>query len=132
MTFVANQSTALPKLDLIKLILVAEGAGVADDRIVEMANAFDIVITQDIPLAARVVEKMAVAISPRGELFDDNTVHSRLASRNLMEQFRSSGIETKGQKPISNKDLQTFANALDRTITRSQKQLKRHSDSQSG
>ena len=131
LSFVANQSISIPKSDLINLILVADGSGVADDQIVDSVNPFDIVITQDIPLAARVVEKMGVAIGPRGELFDDKTVHSRLASRNLMEQFRSSGVETRGQKPLSNKDLQSFANALDRTITRSRKELKLYSDSQS-
>lgn len=89
----------------------------ADDLIAERAVKGDIVITQDIPLAARVVEKEAVAIGPRGEVFDDKTVHSRLASRNLMEQFRSAGQDTRGPKPLGNKDVQTFANALDRTIT---------------
>ena len=78
----------------------------------------DVVITGDIPLAARVVDKSAIAIGVRGELFDENSVHDRLASRDLMEQFRSEGIETRCPSPLTKKHLQTFANVLDRTLTR--------------
>lgn len=124
LTFVANQSIGIPKAPNIHLVLVHDGADVADDMIIEQMSACDIVITQDIPLAARVVEKMGVAIGPRGELFDDNSVHSRLASRNLMEQFRSAGHETRGQKPLNKKDIQVFANALDRSITLCRKKLR--------
>lgn len=115
---VANQAMQIPKSRLIRLQLVAHGADEADNLIVESMNAGDVVITGDIPLAARVVEKSGVAIGTRGELYDDDSVHSRLASRNLMEQFRSAGMETSGPKPLSSKDVQTFANLLDRTLTR--------------
>ena len=115
---VANQAMQIPKSRLIRLQLVAHGADEADNLIVESMNAGDVVITGDIPLAARVVEKSGVAIGTRGELYDDDSVHSRLASRNLMEQFRSAGMETSGPKPLSSKDVQAFANLLDRTLTR--------------
>jgi uncharacterized protein YaiI (UPF0178 family) len=59
-----------------------------------------------------------------GELFDDRSVHGRLAARNLMEHFRSAGLETRGPRPLSGKDTQSFANALDRTIVRCQKQVR--------
>ena len=124
MAFVANQSIGIPKAPNIHLVIVSDGADVADDMIVEQMSAYDIVITQDIPLAARVVEKLGVAIGPRGEQFDDNSVHSRLASRNLMEKFRSAGHETRGPKPLSKKDTQAFANALDRSITLCRKKLR--------
>lgn len=114
----------MARTELVQLIVVHDGADVADDLIAERANEGDIVITQDIPLAARVVEKNAVAIGPRGEIFDDKSVHSRLASRNLMEQFRSAGHETRGPKPLDSRDVQAFANALDRTITRCRKKQK--------
>ena len=117
-TLVANQSIAIPQSKFIDRITVRDGADVADNVIVERTVAGDIVITADIPLAARVVEKEAVAIGMRGELFDDGSVHSRLASRNLMDQIRSSGVETSGPKPLGPKDIQTFANQLDRTLTR--------------
>lgn len=123
LTFVANQSINVPRSELVHLIVVSDGADVADDLIAEKAGPGDVVVTQDIPLAARVVEAGAVAIGPRGEVFDDKSVHSRLASRNLMEQFRSAGHETRGPKPLGNKDVQAFANSLDRTITRCRKKM---------
>lgn len=115
---VANQTMQIPSTELIQLITVPEGADVADDKIVEMLAPGDVVITGDIPLAARVAEKSGIAIGTRGELFDDDTVHERLASRNLMEQFRSAGVDTSGPKPLTQKNIQTFANLLDRTLTR--------------
>jgi uncharacterized protein YaiI (UPF0178 family) len=117
-TLVANQSMHVPPSKLIRLITVPEGADVADDRIVEMLAPGDVVVTGDIPLAARVVGKAAIAIGVRGELLDENSVHDRLASRDLMEQFRSAGVDTRGPSPLTQKDIQTFANQLDRTLTR--------------
>ena len=119
--FIANQSVNIPDSKLISSIVVPHGADLADHKIVDMMNEGDVVITSDIPLAARVVEKGGVAIGSRGELLDDKTVHSRLASRNLMDQLRSAGMTTGGPKPLSQKDIQTFANQLDRTITRAMK-----------
>lgn len=118
LVLVANQSIHVPDSELIRLITVSEGADVADNKIVAMLAPGDVVITGDIPLAARVVEKSAIAIGVRGELFDDNSVHDRLASRDLMEQFRSAGVDTRGPSPLSQKNIQTFANLLDRTLTR--------------
>ena len=117
-TLVANQGMYSPSTDLINVITVPHGADVADDKIVSLVNKNDLVITGDIPLAARVVEKGALAIGTRGELFDANSVQGRLATRNLMEQFRSSGMETSGPKPINSKETQAFANQLDRIVTR--------------
>ncbi|MFK7767802.1 MAG: YaiI/YqxD family protein [Mariniblastus sp.] len=120
-TLVANQSMRIPSSEFIKIITVPHGADVADQRIVDLMRAGDLVITGDIPLAARAVEKGGVAIGTRGELFDDDNVHSRLASRNLMEHLRSSGMETSGPKPQSQKDVQTFSNQLDRMLTKLRK-----------
>lgn len=117
-TLVANQSIAIPKSDFIDRITVSDGADVADGKIVQLMQAGDLVITDDIPLAARVVEKGGVAIGMRGQTYDDASVHSRLASRNLMDQMRSAGIQTSGPKPYSNKDLQQFSNTLDRLLTK--------------
>lgn len=102
----------------MRSIAVPHGADVADDQIVDLMDSGDVVITADIPLAARVVEKSGTAIGPRGELFDEGTVYSKLASRNLMDQLRSAGMETSGPSPLSQKDVQAFANLLDRTLTR--------------
>lgn len=116
--FVANQSVRIPKTELISLVTVQDGADIADDYIADQMSAKDVVITQDIPLAARVIENGGVAIGVRGQLYDDSNIQSRLGTRNLMEQLRSAGMETSGPKPLNQKDVQTFANALDRTLTR--------------
>jgi len=118
LNLVANQAMRIPSSDLIQLMTVPEGADIADDKIVELLEPGDVVVTGDIPLAARVVEKSGIAIGVRGELYDDSSVHDRLASRDLMEQFRSAGVDTMGPKPLTKKDIQTFANLLDRTLTR--------------
>ncbi len=115
---VANQSMRAPTSDLIRIITVRDGADIADNTIVEQMVPGDVVITSDIPLAARVVDKGGIAIGTRGEVFDDASVHGRLASRNVMEHLRSAGMETSGPAPICQKDVQTFANSLDRTLTR--------------
>ena len=115
---VANQSVRTPDSKLISAITVRDGADIADNMIVEKMVSGDIVVTGDIPLAARVVEKNGVAIGTRGELFDESSIQSRLATRNLMEQFRAAGMETSGPKPMNQKDIQAFANQLDRLLTK--------------
>lgn len=115
---VANGGMHCPKTRWTRLQIVPHGADAADDWIVANMQPGDLVITGDIPLASRVVENEGIAIGTRGEIFDDASVHGRLATRNLMEQFRSAGVETKGPKPLSSKDVQEFANALDRWLVR--------------
>lgn len=117
-TLIANQSIRVPKSEFIDAILVPHGADIADKKIIELMRAGDVVITGDIPLAADVVKKGGIAIGTRGELFDDSSVKSRLATRNLMDQLRGAGIETSGPKPQSQKNVQTFANQLDKMLTR--------------
>ncbi len=115
---VANAPMWIPKSDLLSILVVPHGADVADNRIVESLQPGDIVITGDIPLAARVVDAQATAIGIRGQLYDDSNVHGRLATRNLMEQLRSAGMETAGPRPFDPKDAQAFANQLDRVLTK--------------
>jgi uncharacterized protein YaiI (UPF0178 family) len=121
---VANGGMQVPKSSLIQLMTVSHGADIADDRIVELMKPTDLVITADVPLAARVVKKGSTAIGPRGQLYDDDTVHARLASRNIGEQLRSAGLTTSGPKPLGPKDVQAFANLLDRIVTRMLKRKK--------
>lgn len=118
---VANGGMRIPETSLITMITVRHGADVADNKIVELVRPGDLVVTDDIPLAARVVAKHAIAIGTRGELFDDASVHSRLASRDLMDQLRAAGVDTRGPKPQGSKHVQAFSNQLDRTLTRLQK-----------
>jgi len=115
-TFVANQSIHLPKTALLDLIQVGQGADIADDEIANKCEAGDLIITADIPLAARVVEKGAWALDPRGTMYDSNNIGQILRLRNFMDSLRSNGVETGGPNGCGQKEKQKFANALDRFI----------------
>ncbi len=115
-TFVANQYLRLPPSDYIDMIQVGEGADVADDKIADSCAAGDIVITADIPLAARIVEKGSVAIDPRGTLYDRNNIGQILGMRDFMDELRGSGVDTGGPNSFSAKERQKFANQLDRLL----------------
>jgi uncharacterized protein YaiI (UPF0178 family) len=91
---------------------------VADSEIVERVSRGDLVVTQDIPLAAAVVELGADAVSPRGERFTPDNIKSRLSMRNFMTELRDSGVRTGGPAPLSAPDKQNFANALDTWLAR--------------
>lgn len=116
MTLVANKALRTPASRLIRSMQVASGFDVADDRIVEQVQAGDLVITSDIPLAAKVIERGAHALSPRGELFTPDNIRERLAMRNFMSQLRDSGVQTGGPAALSLSDRQAFANHLDRLL----------------
>ncbi|MFH1727189.1 MAG: YaiI/YqxD family protein [Pseudomonadota bacterium] len=115
---VANCYVRTPPDTNIKVIVVARGTDVADDKIVELVQAGDLVITSDIPLASRVVKKSAFALSSHGEFFDDKNIGSRLAIRNLLEELRTDGIQSSGPAPYSAKNKADFANALNRFIVK--------------
>lgn len=116
LTLVANRGLQVPRSPWIRMVQVPHGFDVADNHIVEMAVAGDLVITADIPLAAAVVEKGASALNPRGELYTRDNVQGLLDMRNFMDTLRSSGVETGGPPALSNGDRQNFAAQLDRWI----------------
>ena len=118
LVLVANQTMNAPASEWISVLTVPHGADKADDRILEQIKENDIVVTGDIPLAARVVAKGSIAIGVRGELFDESSIGQTLASRNLMDYLRSAGLETSGPPPFGAMDIQKFTNQLDRTVTR--------------
>ncbi len=113
LVFVANQPLNIVSTSLIKSIRVSKGVDMADNYIVENVEKHTLVITADIPLAAQVLEKGAIALNPRGEMYHADTIRNRLAIRNVMDEMRSSGIQTGGPKAISKSDIQKFSNALD-------------------
>lgn len=121
LVLVANQTMNAPENPLISIVTVPHGADKADDRIIDQIQPGDIVVTQDIPLAARAVEKECIAIGVHGELLDESSIGHRLATRNLMDQMRSAGMETRGPRPFDAKNLQSFANQLDRLLTRARR-----------
>ena len=98
---------------LVNLIIVDQGADAADDWIVEHIETGDIVITNDIPLAARCLKKKANPIKPNGTLFTDNSIGIALATRDLMQTLRESGEITGGPRPFSRKDRSSFLSALE-------------------
>lgn len=114
---VANKTLNTPSSIYIKRIQVSSGLDVADDYIADIVSPGDLVITADIPLAGRVVDKHGIALDPRGELFTKETIKQRLSMRNFMETLRSSGLQTSGPSAFNAKDKQQFANALDRFLT---------------
>ena len=113
LVFVANQPFNVVSTSLIKSIQVGKGFDVADNYIVENVEKQTLVVTADIPLAAQVLEKGAMALNPRGEIYHADMIRQRLAMRNFMDEMRSSGIQTGGPKPMSKTDIQKFSNALD-------------------
>ncbi len=116
MTLVANRSLRVPDSPVIDTLLVAAGDDVADQAIVERVMSGDLVISGDIPLAAAVIEKGAVVLSPHGELLTRDNVRARLSMRNFMDELRSGGVQTGGPAAFSKKDRENFANALDRLL----------------
>lgn len=115
---VANQYMSTPDSEYITSVVVGNGLNVADDKIVELAEEGDLVITADIPLADRVVEKKAFALNPRGKLYTIDNVKESLAMRNLMTDLRNNGMETSGPPPFTKKDSQEFSNQLDKFLTK--------------
>jgi uncharacterized protein YaiI (UPF0178 family) len=97
---------------------VDSGFDVADDRIVELMQTGDLVITADIPLAAAAIEKNGHALNPRGEFYTEDNIQERLAVRNMLDELRGCGIETGGPSAFSSCDKQAFANQLDRFLAK--------------
>lgn len=115
-TLVANQFIQVPRGPWFKSMQVPSGFDVADDRIVELIQPGDLAITADIPLAAKVVEKGAFALNPRGTFYTAENIRQRLNMRNFMEELRSSGVQVGGPASFSQQDRMAFANALDRFL----------------
>ena len=118
LVFVANQPLNIIKNVRVQCVQVQQGFDVADNYIVEKIEKNELVITADIPLAAQILEKGALALNPRGDIYHRDTIRQRLAIRNLMDEVRSSGIHMGGPKAIDKSDIQKFSNALDRYLTK--------------
>ena len=119
LTLVANQALNTPAAKNITALQVPRGFDVADDEIVRRMSSGDLVITSDIPLAAEAIEKGGFALSPRGEMLTSENVRARLNMRDFLDTMRSSGVDTGGgPAAYSQRDKQTFANELDRFLTK--------------
>jgi uncharacterized protein YaiI (UPF0178 family) len=115
---VSNSPIAIRRDPHIERVIVPAGMDAADDWIAERAAKGAIVITQDIPLAARAVKAGAVAIAPNGKPFTEDSIGMALATRNLMDSLRSAGEITGGPRPFAPKDRSVFLQSLDREIVR--------------
>ena len=120
-TLIANQFLRTPPSKFISSVQVEAGFDVADNAIVERLSAGDLVITQDIPLADEVISKGGSALSPRGMLYTKENIKDHLSRRDMLDELRSSGVVTGGPAALDKKDVQTFANGLDRFLTRAQR-----------
>jgi len=118
LTLVANQPLRIPPSPLIHFVKVGAGMDIADKEIVKRLAADDLVITADIPLAAEVISKGGLALNPRGELYTEDDIQSRLSMRDFMDSLRGSGVDTGGPAPLRPNDRAAFANNLDKILAK--------------
>lgn len=118
---ISNMWIRIPTEPWLEQIVVNDHPDAADDWIAEQATENDIVITADIPLAGRCLEKNAHVISPRGRFYTENDIGEALANRNLREQLRDMGIQTGGPKPFSKQDRSHFLQRLEQLIQNTKK-----------
>jgi len=118
LTLVANKLLYCPPSQYICALQVPAGFDVADNKIAELVEPGDLVITADIPLAADVIAQGGHALNPRGEFYTKDTIQERLTMRNFMDGLRGSGVDTGGPPTLNQSDRQEFANQLDKFLTR--------------
>jgi uncharacterized protein len=112
---VANTPLRVPADALVELV-VRPGFGAADDWIAEQAGPGDVVVTADIPLAARCLAKEARVLDPKGRPFTDKDIGAALALRELMAELRQGGAVTGGPAPMTPKDRSRFLSKLDEAV----------------
>ncbi len=122
LVFVANKPIRCEASHLISSLVVPEGPDIADDRIVELVEPGDLVVTADIPLADRVVSAGAVALNPRGALYTKDNIKDRLSMRDLLSELRNGGLMTGGPPAFGKKDRRAFADQLDRFLVHRMKE----------
>ena len=118
LTLVANKLLYCPPSRHIRAMQVPAGFDVADNKIAQMVEPGDLVITADIPLAADVIARGGHVLNPRGELYTRDTIQERLTMRNFMDGLRGSGVETGGPPTLNQNDRQVFANQLDKFLAK--------------
>jgi uncharacterized protein YaiI (UPF0178 family) len=113
---VANQRIHVPADLGVEMVIVEEGPDAADDWIAEEIREGDVVITADIPLAARCLEVGAFALGTNGREFTQDSIGSALATREIKASIRESGVATGGPPPLTGRDRSRFSNVLDRVV----------------
>jgi hypothetical protein len=115
---VADRQVGRPGSPLVTTVVVPKDLDSADKHIADKVAPGELVITADLPLAAAVVERGAVALNPRGETYTEDNVRERLSMRDFLMGLREAGQEVGGPPPYSKKDRERFAAALDRFLSR--------------
>jgi uncharacterized protein YaiI (UPF0178 family) len=115
---VANQRINVPQDLGVEMIVVEAGPDAADDWIVEEIQASDVVVTADIPLAARCLEVGALALGTNGREFTTDSIGNALATREIKAHVRETGAMTGGPAPLSSRDRSQFSNRLDQVVQR--------------
>jgi uncharacterized protein YaiI (UPF0178 family) len=115
-TLVSNSWMRTPHADWLELVVVEGQFDAADDWIVEYVSEDDIVISGDIPLASRCLERGALVLGPTGRMFTEDNIGEALASRALLSHLRDLGTITGGPAPFENRDRSRFLQRLDETI----------------
>lgn len=118
LTFVANQAVNVPPSPVISTLRVGAGFDAADSAILERLTPGDLIVTADIPLAADALERGALALNPRGEIYSDETIRAKRAMRDFMDTMRGSGLHGGGPAPYGKAERKAFADALDRLLAR--------------
>ncbi len=113
---VANSYQSILSSPHISLVIVGKKLDEADQYIVEHVKAGELVITADIPLAAKIVEKEAYALNPRGEIYTEENIGEILSMRDFMKDLRDGGAITGGPNSFGPKDVERFANSLNKLI----------------
>lgn len=116
LVLVANHPISVPADSHISFIQVRPGFDEADNEIVTRVHRGDLLISADIPLAAQIIGKGAVCLTPRGDWLDEGNIASRLSMRDFMDSLRASGVDSGGQKSFSQRDRLNFANRLDQWL----------------
>ncbi len=120
---VSNSWMRVPASSWLDLVVVDKGADVADDWIVEHAGRNDIVVSGDIPLASRCLQKGALVLGNTGKPFTEDNIGNALSLRNLLSDLREQGVVTSGPKPFAKKDSSRFLQALDEIIVKVRRKL---------
>ena len=118
---VSNHYVKTPKSRFVSAKQVGKGFDEADNEIIALMSGGDLVVTGDLPLANDVIQKRGFAINPRGTVYDEENIKSHLSRRDLMEDLRDSGVVSGGPSALNKKNVQEFANAIDRLVTKLEK-----------
>ena len=118
---VSNHYVKTPNSLFVSAKQVGKGFDEADNEIIALMSVGDLVVTGDLPLANDVIQKRGFAINPRGTVYDEENIKSHLSRRDLMEDLRDSGVVSGGPSALNKKNVQEFANAIDRLVTKLEK-----------